>query len=32
MADLMYVALALLFLFLSYGLIQLCEKLMEEQP
>ncbi len=31
MTDLIYVALTLLFLALSYGLIQLCERLMEEQ-
>ena len=31
MNDLLYVALTLLFLALSYGLIVLCERLMEDK-
>jgi hypothetical protein len=32
MGDLIYVGLTILFLALSYGLIVLCERLMEEKP
>ena len=32
MNDLMYVALTVLFLALTYGLIVLCERLMEDKP
>lgn len=32
MADLIYILLALLFLAASYGLIIVCERLMEDKP
>jgi hypothetical protein len=32
MNDLLYIALTLLFLALTYGFIVLCERLMEEKP
>jgi len=32
MADLVYIGLTLLFFFLTYGLIVICERLMEEKP
>jgi len=32
MSDLIYVVLTILFLGLSYGLIVLCERMMEEKP
>ena len=32
MSDLIYVGLTILFLALSYGLIVLCDRLMEQKP
>jgi len=32
MADLVYIGLTLLFFFLTYRLIVICERLMEEKP
>ena len=32
MADLVYVGLTLLFFALTYGLIVICERLMEDKP
>lgn len=32
MADLIYIGLTLLFFALTYGLIKVCERLMEDKP
>ena len=32
MADLLYIALTLVFLAISWGFISICERLMEEKP